>query len=89
MVIAKIVSFEDYKLQDNSEEKVFVIYSKDDFFIHNNVDTIIRLSKGKNIDVSVNEILKDISSTGTHIVAEADSMDVALDFYNKWKSENI
>jgi hypothetical protein len=85
MVINKIVSINEYKLQDNSEEKVLVIYNVNDFFIHNGVDTLIMLNDKNNISVSVNEILEGISSTGTHLVVEAKSMDVALDFYNIWK----
>ena len=65
------------------EAKILVIYNKDEFYIHNNVDTLVAL-QGSSLIAGKEELLKNMSNSGTHIVAKCDSLDVALDAYNQW-----
>lgn len=67
---------------------IIIIFNKNEFYIHNGIDTLIVLKGDKDIIISSDDLCKHISSVGSHYVAIADTIDIALDAYNQWLKMN-
>ncbi len=61
--------------------KSYAVFDLDQFFIYES-GRLHSLTGDPHIDI---DLLANIDSEGTHFVAEFDSIDGALDFYNRWK----
>jgi hypothetical protein len=63
------------------QEKTYAVFDLKDFFIYEK-GRLHSLTGAGHIDI---DLLSNIGIEGTHFVAEFDSIDGALDFYNRWK----
>jgi len=79
--ISDKVETKDFK----SLEPVYLVYSKDDFYIFNGFDKLVCLTGDWDIETSKFTLLKACGNSGTHIMAESQTMDAALEAFNNWK----
>ncbi len=63
------------------QEKTYAVFDLEDFFIYEK-GRLHSLTGAGHIDI---DLVPNIGIEGTHFVAEFDSIDGALDFYNRWK----
>ena len=66
-------------------KEIFVVYNATDFFIHNGKDTLVVLvGNFPSVDITEEELISSSSDKGTHIIASAETMDIALEAFNHW-----
>lgn len=82
----------EIEFQSLCQSKTYAVFDLDQFFIYNKGCLYFRQRKSawhysltgdKNINI---DLLSNVEQEGTHFVAEFESIDGALDFFNeKWK----
>jgi hypothetical protein len=89
--IIKESQLAEIKFERLSQIKTYAVFDLDEFFIYNEGILHSLTGNGK-IDVSelkrdiiIGNLLDQVQDDGTHFVAEFESMDDTLDFYNRWK----
>ncbi len=74
------------------EQKTYAVFDLDEFFIYNKGILHSLTGNGKvdvlelKRDIRIGNLLDYVQDDGTHFVAQFESMDDVLDFYNKWKN---
>jgi hypothetical protein len=81
-----IESTKKMELSSLDKDKHYIVFNSDSFYLYHN-EELKCLTKQEDIPITLFEIEKGINPLGTHYVAECDSLDTALDFFNsgKWK----
>jgi hypothetical protein len=93
--IIEETSMLEIEFQNLCQSKTYAVFDLDQFFIyfherksatHYKKGCLYSLTGDKNINI---DLLSNIEQEGTHFVAEFESIDGALDFFNTWKKGNI
>jgi hypothetical protein len=84
--IIEEVAIKEIEFQGLCQSKTYAVFDLDQFFIYNK-GCLYSLTGDQNINIDLHS---NIEAEGTHFVAEFESTDDALDFFNrKWKQPII
>jgi hypothetical protein len=82
----------EIKFDSLSQRKTYAVFDLEQFFVYNDGELHSLTGHGKidvmelKRDLRIRNLLDHVESEGTHFVAEFESMDDVLDFFNlKWK----
>jgi hypothetical protein len=82
-----IESIKPITLDQLSREKTYVVFNSTSFYIHSG-DDLKCLTNQDDINMTTSQLFDNIGPAGSHYVAECESMDAALDYFNSghWRS---
>jgi hypothetical protein len=81
--IIEETSMLEIEFQNLCQNKTYAVFDLDQFFIYKK-GCLYSLTGDKNINI---DLLSNVEQEGTHFVAEFESIDGALDFFNTWKQK--